>query len=66
MSKKVMVFVGTNKGGFIFSSDTKRKKWQQSDILFKSWNMMHMQLDPRDNRLHAAVSHNVSGPTTHY
>ena len=27
---------------------------------------MHMQLDPRDQRLHAAVSHFVYGPTTHY
>jgi len=66
MSKKVMVFVGTSKGGFIFNSDAKRKKWQQSDIQFKSWNVMHMQLDPRDNRLHAAVNHFVYGPTTHY
>jgi photosystem II stability/assembly factor-like uncharacterized protein len=37
-----------------------------SDILFKSWNVMHMQLDKRDNRLHAAVSHNVYGPVTQY
>jgi hypothetical protein len=66
MSKQVLVFVGTTKGGFIFSSDTKRKKWQMSDIQFKSWNMMHMKLDPRDNRLHAAVNHFVYGPTTHY
>jgi len=66
MSKKVMVLVGTSKGGFIFNSDEKRKKWQQSDIQFKSWNVMHMQLDPRDQRLHVAVSHNVYGPTTHY
>ena len=66
MSKKVMVFVGTSKGGFIFSSDAKRKNWQASDIQFKSWNVMHMQMDPRDRRLHAAVSHNVYGPTTHY
>jgi hypothetical protein len=50
MSKKVMVFVGTSKGGFIFSSDAKRKKWQMSDIQFKSWNMMHMQIDPRENQ----------------
>ena len=64
MAKKVMVFVGTTKGGFIFTSDPKRKKWQMSDILFKSWNVMHMQLDKRDNRLHAAVSHNVYGPVT--
>lgn len=61
-----MIFVGTSKGGFIFSSDSKRKKWQVGDIQFKSWNVMHMQLDSRDNRLHAAVNHIVYGPTAHY
>ena len=66
MGKKVMVFVGTKKGGFIFSSDEGRKDWQTSDIQFKSWNVMHMQMDPRDQRLHAATSHFVYGPTTHY
>ena len=66
MSKKVMVFVGTDKGGFIFESNAKRKKWQVSDIQFKSWNVMHIQMDPRDQRLHAATSHFVYGPTTHY
>lgn len=66
MSKKVMVLVGTQKGGFIFESNTKRKKWQVSDIQFKSWNVMHMQMDPRDQRVHAATSHFVYGPTTHY
>ncbi len=66
MSKKVKVFVGTNKGGFIFSSTAARKRWQVSDIHFKSWNVMHMQMDPRDQRLHAAVSHFVYGATTHY
>ena len=66
MNTKVMVFVSTRKGGFIFSSDPGRKNWQVSDIQFKSWNVMHMQMDPRDLRLHAAVSHFVYGPTTHY
>ncbi len=66
MSKQVKVFVGTTKGGFIFTSDAKRKKWQTDEIQFKSWNVMHMQLDPRDGRLHAATSHFVYGPTTHY
>jgi hypothetical protein len=66
MSQRVMVLVGTSKGGFIFESDADRKRWQMSDIQFKSWNVMHMQLDPRDRRLHAATSHNVYGPTTHY
>ncbi|MFT3891338.1 MAG: hypothetical protein QM730_06865 [Anaerolineales bacterium] len=66
MSEQVKVFVGTTKGGFIFSSNEKRKKWQKDDIQFKSWNVMHIQLDPRDQRLHAATSHFVYGPTTHY
>jgi photosystem II stability/assembly factor-like uncharacterized protein len=66
MSKKVLVFVGTQKGGFIFESNEKRKRWKTSDIQFKSWNVMHIQMDPRDQRLHAATSHFVYGPTTHY
>jgi hypothetical protein len=66
MSKKVMVMVGTQKGGFIFESNEKRKRWKVSDIQFKSWNVMHIQMDPRDRRLHAATSHFVYGPATHY
>jgi len=66
MKAKVNILVGTSKGGFIFSSDAARKRWQVSDIHFKSWNVMHMQMDPRDQRLHAAVNHFVYGPTTHY
>jgi hypothetical protein len=66
MGSQVMVMVGTRKGGFIFTSDENRKKWSVSEILFKGWNMMHMNMDPRDARLHTAVSHFVYGPTTHY
>lgn len=63
---KVMVLVGTSKGGFIFNSNSARKNWQVSDILFKSWGVMHMQMDQRDQRLHAAVNHIIYGSTTHY
>jgi hypothetical protein len=63
---KVMVLVGTRKGGFIFTSDTDRKKWSVGDVQFKGWNMMHMAMDPRHGRLHTSVSHFVYGPTTHY
>ncbi len=66
MGTRVIVMVGTDKGGFIFTSDETRRSWQTSDMLFKSWNVMHMQLDPRDGRMHAAVNHFVYGPTTHY
>jgi photosystem II stability/assembly factor-like uncharacterized protein len=63
---EVKVFVGTRKGGFIFTSDQDRKNWQSSDLLFKSWEVMHMNLDSRDKRLYAAASHFVYGPTIHY
>lgn len=66
MSKRALVLVGTTKGGFIFESDENRKTWRMSDIQFKGWNVMHMQLDPRDQRLHAATSHFVYGPTIHH
>ena len=66
MSKKVMFLFGTQKGGFIFESNEKRKRWKVGDIQFKSWNVMHIQMDPRDQRLHAATSHFVYGPATHY
>jgi photosystem II stability/assembly factor-like uncharacterized protein len=61
-----MVLVGTRKGGFIFTSDKERKRWSRSEMLFKSWNMMHMMYDERDGRMHAAVSHFVYGSTTQY
>ncbi|HEX9019543.1 MAG TPA: hypothetical protein VF806_10160 [Anaerolineaceae bacterium] len=63
---KVMVMVGTRKGGFIFTSDAARKQWAVSDMLFKGWTVMHINMDPRDQRMHAAVSSFVYGPTTHY
>jgi photosystem II stability/assembly factor-like uncharacterized protein len=66
MGKKVLVFVGTQKGGFIFESNEKRKRWKPGDVQFKGWNVMNIQMDPRDQRLHAATSHFVYGPTTHY
>src|SRR4051794_34935632 len=65
-SEKVQILVGTRKGGFIFTSDKNRKQWAVSDVMFKGWNMMHMVMDPRDGRMHAALSHFVFGATTHY
>lgn len=65
-TKQVLVFAGTKKGGLIFTSDQERKRWSCSDLLFKSWNVMDMVMDPRDQRLHAAAVHYAYGPSTHY
>ncbi len=60
------MLVGTRKGALIFTSDRSRRKWEVSDLLFKSWNVMHVTQDERDERLHMAVSHYAYGPTTYY
>lgn len=65
-SSKVLVLIGTRKGGFILQSDRERKTWKLNGPLFKGWNVMHMIFDPRNQRLHAAVVHDVFGPSTHY
>lgn len=62
----VRVLVGTRKGGFILSSDAARENWDVKGPFFKGWNVMHMVFDPRDQRLHAAVVHDVFGPSTHF
>lgn len=62
----VSVMVGTRKGGFIFSSDQNRENWIPSPLHFMSWKVMHMVLDPRDQRLYAAVVHDVYGASIHY
>lgn len=43
-NQTVKVLVGTRKGGFIFTSDQDQRQWSASDVLFKSWLMMHMML----------------------
>ncbi len=63
---KVLVFVGTRKGGFIFSSDRLRKAWKVAGPYFKGWQVMHMMRDPRDGRIHASATHEVYGPSTHF
>jgi photosystem II stability/assembly factor-like uncharacterized protein len=62
----IQILVGTRKGGFILSSDSERKQWEMKGPFFKGWNVMNMTFDPRDQRLHAAVVHDVYGPSTHY
>ena len=54
---KVRVLVGTRKGGFILTSDGKRKRWEINGPLFGGWEIYHIKgssVDP--NRLYASQS----------
>jgi hypothetical protein len=53
----VRVLVGTRKGGFVLSSDGKRRKWDVSGPHFAGWEIYHMKGSPADpNRLYASQS----------
>jgi photosystem II stability/assembly factor-like uncharacterized protein len=53
----VRVLVGTRKGGFVLTSDGKRKKWNVSGPHFAGWEIYHMTGSPADpNRLYASQS----------
>ena len=52
---KVRVLVGTKKGAFILTSDSKRANWEVSDPLFAGWEIYHMKGSPVDpNRIYAS------------
>jgi photosystem II stability/assembly factor-like uncharacterized protein len=52
---KVQVLVGTKKGAFILTSDTKRAKWEVSGPHFAGWEIYHMKGSPVDpNRIYAS------------
>ncbi len=55
-SQQVNVYVGTRKGGFVFTSDLKRKDWKAAGPFHKGWEVNHLDRDPRDGRLLAAIN----------
>jgi hypothetical protein len=48
---KVALLVATKKGGFILSSDNKRRKWDIKGPIFLGNIIHHMALDPREGRV---------------
>ena len=54
---KVRVLVGTRKGAFILTSDSKREDWDVSGPHFAGWEIYHLKGSPADpNRLYASQS----------
>jgi hypothetical protein len=45
----VAVLIATKKGGFILSSDNKRRKWDIKGPIFLGNIVHHMALDPRNS-----------------
>lgn len=63
---RVLVFVGTRKGAFIYESDSARSTWRRHGPHFLGWGVQHMRYDPRTGMLYAALDHDVYGPNIQY
>ena len=61
---RIVVFVATRKGLWLFHSDTKRRAWRAEGPHFLGHTISHVVLDPRDGRtLLAAAKTGHLGPT---
>ena len=62
MRERVALFVGTNKGGFILTSDASREKWDVSGPHMRGSSVDHMTFDGRSGTVFMAVNHDIYGP----
>jgi len=54
---EIRVLVGTRKGAFILTSDSKRRKWSVDGPHFAGWEIFHLKGSPADpNRIYASQS----------
>src|SRR5438034_987785 len=54
MSAKVLLLVGTKKGGFILESDARRQEWRLREPVCQAWPINHFNADPAHGTLYAA------------
>jgi len=54
VSQRVVLMVGTVKGGFVFESDEQRKEWKVRGPFCNGWEVAHMSHDPATGSLLAA------------
>ena len=54
--RKIHVLVGTQKGGFRFTSDLRRRTWKVEGPFHPGWEVNHLMRDPRSGHLWAAIN----------
>lgn len=59
MGTRVMVMVGTKKGGFLLESDEQRTTWQMRGPFCNGWEVSHMTFDPATGAIVAACYQEV-------
>ncbi|MBI5948187.1 MAG: hypothetical protein HY875_08620 [Chloroflexi bacterium] len=65
MPSRVLLLVGTKKGGFVYTSDERRENWELSEPILPGWTFLHLAADLRGTtpRLYAAANHWAWGPS---
>lgn len=62
MADRVALFVGTDKGAFVLTSDMAREKWDVSGPHMRGSSIDHMIFDGRDGTMFMAINHFIYGP----
>ena len=62
MGAKILILLGTRKGGFILESDASRGEWSQRGPFCETWPICHMIADPAAGTLHAGGGNEWFGP----
>jgi hypothetical protein len=62
MSAKILLLIGTKKGGFILESDADRREWWLREPVCESWPINHFTADPEKGALYAAGGSEWYGP----
>jgi len=62
VSTRVLVLVGTKKGGFILESDCGRKSWQLRGPFCQAWPINHINYDSASGTLYAGGGNEWFGP----
>lgn len=62
MAQKILVLVGTKKGGFIVESDEERRSWALRGPFCETWPMNHVSADPTTGTIYAGGGNEWFGP----
>jgi len=62
MGERVALFVGTNKDGFILTSDSAREVWDVNGPHGRGSSVDHMAFDGRDGTIYMVENHDIYGP----
>ena len=63
MSRGVALFVGTNKGLFVYTANAQRRHWRLSGPYLSGWEISALHVEGSGCRIFAATCHMAYGPT---